>query len=152
METEGLREVQRRMWEMADELAALRERDTDEAELSKVRAEAELAEVRAQAGQLRGALINAHDQLLRRDGEILRLQSEIDRLQPALKAREDELEFVRQEGLRARIRLERILSSPPARAYSALGSMPGLRGLKNARTTGYQAAVKSAQTDAAIDG
>ena len=124
LETAGLREVQRRMREMAEEIAALRQRAGDQIELETAR---------AQARELRGALIGAHDQLLRRDEQIQRMQQTVEDA-------EDEL-------LRVQVRLDRILSSPPARAYSALGSIPGLRALKNARTAGYTSAVTRAQAD-----
>lgn len=118
----GLREIQRQMREMAHENARLRQALT-EAEAAAARATRE--------AELRTALINAHDQLLRRDDEIRRLQ--------------DELEREREQALRVRVRLERILNSRPARAYAKLGQMPAIRSLKGARQAGYDAALRSAQ-------
>jgi O-antigen biosynthesis protein len=143
LETEGLREVQRRIRDMADEIAQLRERTGEKAleeQLAASRADAEAS--RAQSRELRGALITAHDQMLRRDEEIQRMQGE-------LASREDEVEVLIDQIRRLRVRLDRILNSPPARVYSALGTMPGVRGLKQARTAGYRKAVK---TDQRTDG
>jgi 2-polyprenyl-3-methyl-5-hydroxy-6-metoxy-1,4-benzoquinol methylase len=136
---EGLREVQHRMRAMADEVAQQREllaeREREIAGLTGGR----LQELDRRAGELRAALINAHDQLLARDGEIQRLQDELD-------AAEGEVGELKAQEVRLRVRLDRILNSPPARAYSALGSLPGLKGLKSARTAGYQSAVQQGPT------
>lgn len=115
LDAPGMREFQRRMRELAHENARLRE----------------------QAGrphredELRRALINAHDQLLRRDEQIRVLQQE--------------LSTEREQALRLRVRLERILNSPPGRAYAKLGQIPGVRGLAAVRRAGYEATLRSAR-------
>ncbi len=120
--TEGMPEVQRRMREMAAEIAGQR------LELERMRLPEEQMR---RLGELRGALINAHDQLLRRDEENERLRREVGEL------RETEI------GLR--VRLERILASPPARAYAALSTMPGMALIKNARAAAHESAMQRAR-------
>jgi 2-polyprenyl-3-methyl-5-hydroxy-6-metoxy-1,4-benzoquinol methylase len=120
--TEGMPEVQRRMREMAAEIADMR------VQLERMRLPEEQMR---RLGELRGSLINAHDQLLRRDEENERLRRELGDL------RESEI------GLR--VRLERILASPPARAYAALSTMPGLGLIKNARAASHESAMQRAR-------
>jgi SAM-dependent methyltransferase len=103
MEREGLRELQRRLREVAE----LRGQAHRVAELEKT-----LADVAGREGELRRALIEAHDQLLSRDGE---------------------LEKTRQEALALQIRLDGILASPPARIYAILRRLPGLRAIDRQR-------------------
>ena len=120
----GLRELQRRMRELAHDNARLRE--------------AVLAQRPDREAELRGALINAHDQMLRRDEQIYHLQEETKSLRR-------ELAEEREQELRLRVRLDRILNSPPARAYSRLGQLPGVKGLVSARTAGYRSALSRAK-------
>jgi 2-polyprenyl-3-methyl-5-hydroxy-6-metoxy-1,4-benzoquinol methylase len=68
-DVEGLREVQRRMRELVQENARLRE--------TAAQRENQLS---GREAQLRAALVDAHDQLLRRDDEIQRLHDELLRL------------------------------------------------------------------------
>lgn len=103
MEREGLRELQRRLREVAE----LRLKAERVEELEKA-----LAEISGREGELRRALIESHDQVLRRDAE---------------------LERVRREAQALQIRLESILNSPPARLYAALRNLPGLRAIERRR-------------------
>jgi hypothetical protein len=109
MEREGLREYQRRLREVAE----LRLQAERAAELERA-----LAEISGREGELRKALIEAHDQLLRRDQELERLRGEA-------------------QGLR--IRLDRILNSPPGRLYTALRRLPGLRAVERRRRAAIDA-------------
>jgi hypothetical protein len=45
---------------------------------------------------------------------------------------------------RLHVRLDRILSSPPAKAYGKLRRLPGVRRLAARRTAGYEAALRDA--------
>jgi 2-polyprenyl-3-methyl-5-hydroxy-6-metoxy-1,4-benzoquinol methylase len=121
----GLREFQRRMRELAHENARLREAVHSDRE-----------------GQLRSALIDLHDQLLRRDEDIHRLQEELHELRRAYDA---EGAAQQDQILRLRVRLDRLLNSPPARAYGMLRDLPGVRALAARRTTRYETALRSAQ-------
>lgn len=122
LDAPGLREIQRRLRELAHENAQLRES-----------AKETLATLSAREDQLRIALINAHDQTLRRD-------EEIHRLHEALVAAQKEAAVSTQ----LRVRLDRITNSPPMRAYAALSGLPGFRVLRQARLQGYNRALRSA--------
>lgn len=50
-----------------------------------------------------------------------------------------ETEALRAENLRLSVRLERILASPPARLYTGLRNLPGVRALRQRRTAGFEA-------------
>jgi O-antigen biosynthesis protein len=71
IEAPGVREMQRRIRELAHENARLREAQPQVRKLQET-----VAGLASREGQLRSALIDAHDQLLRRDEEIRRLQAE----------------------------------------------------------------------------
>jgi 2-polyprenyl-3-methyl-5-hydroxy-6-metoxy-1,4-benzoquinol methylase len=111
MEREGLRELQRQLREVAE----LRLKAERVAELEKA-----LAEIGGREGGLRRALIEAHDQLLRRDAELARMHNEAQILQ---------------------VRLDGILNSPPGRLYAVLRRLPGLRSLDRRRKAGVDAAL-----------
>jgi 2-polyprenyl-3-methyl-5-hydroxy-6-metoxy-1,4-benzoquinol methylase len=166
LDAPGMRELQGRLREQA--LA----KDAAEQELALLRArtvprirelEEALAAIGGREGQLRTALIEAHDQILRRDEQIEELNGKLDRL--LQEAREVErlraewagLEEQREaeraadraslaareaEARRLRVRLERILNSPPARIYARLGRLPLLRTVVRRRTAGYEQAVQ----------
>ena len=72
IEAPGLGEMQRRLRELAHENARLREAEPQARKLQEA-----LAALSSREGQLRSALIDTHDQLLRRDEEIRRLQAEL---------------------------------------------------------------------------
>jgi len=125
MQREGLREIQLRLRELA-ELRIAAERT---AEL-----ESALAAIGGREGELRRALIDAHDQLLRRD-------TELEALREAGARREEEIEAVNAELVAALAGLDRIRQSPPFRIYSALNTMPGIRALRRRRQAGFEAEV-----------
>lgn len=114
----GLREIQARMRELAE----LREVN-DEVEQLKGRIaelESDLAAIGGREGELRRALIDAHDQLLRRDAEIDKtvLQREQD-----LENVRAELDRVNGELVAALDGLQRIRASGPYRVLAALKSL-----------------------------
>jgi 2-polyprenyl-3-methyl-5-hydroxy-6-metoxy-1,4-benzoquinol methylase len=111
MEREGLRELQRRLREVAElRLAAERVGELEKS----------LAAISGREADLRRGLIEAHDQLLRKDVDIDNLHKELE-LQ--------------------RIRLEGILSSPPVRLYALLRRLPFLRTIERRRKAGFDAEV-----------
>jgi O-antigen biosynthesis protein len=111
MEREGLRELQRRLREVA-ELRAAAERV---GELEK-----SLVAISGREADLRRGLIEAHDQLVRKDVDIENLTKELTT---------------------QRIRLERILASPPVRLYASLRSLPFFRAIERWRKSGFDAEV-----------
>jgi 2-polyprenyl-3-methyl-5-hydroxy-6-metoxy-1,4-benzoquinol methylase len=118
-----------------------------------------LSDLAGREGQVRVALIEAHDQILRRDEQIDELTSKLKRLRQESSDAQDELKHVQErhagdavvvaareeEVRRLRVRLERIQNSPPARLYASLGRLPLLRGVVRRRTTGYEQAVQDAR-------
>jgi len=148
----GMRRLQRKVHEQEDELVAARRAlgGTEDQQITEV-----LAKIAGREGELRAALLNAHDQLLRRDEEINKLAVQITELTERDLKRDAELDEVHkafeeareiiaeQEEIarRLRVRLERILASPPARLWSALGNFPGLRSIRARRSAGYSEAV-----------
>jgi len=78
---DGLREVQRRMRELAHDNARLREDAANVRELQQ-----SLAAISSREGQLRASLIDAHEQLLQRDLELERLRRELAPLLKLFKA------------------------------------------------------------------
>ncbi len=125
MEREGLREIQRRLHELPE----LRLKAARAAELEKA-----LAEIGGREGELRRALIDAHDQLLRRDAEIEELRKETQR-------REAEVETLNTELLKLRVGLDRIQKSLLGRIYAALRTMPGVRTFHRRRQARFDAEV-----------
>ncbi len=121
LDTPGLRELQRQLHDLAQENAVLQEQVAEQNGRHAGRVQ-----------ELREALIRAHDQVLRRDEEIHRLQEE------AASGRRAE-----EEARRLRLRLERILNSPPGRVYQALTALPFLHGVRTARTAAYDRALRS---------
>jgi SAM-dependent methyltransferase len=125
MSRPGLREIQARMRELAE----LREVTVEVEALHGRIAELEgaLAAIGGREGELRGALIEAHDQLLRRDAELDSLR-ESDRRE--INARDVDLENVRTELNRVNDELvaalgglQRIRTSGPYRALAAFKSL-----------------------------
>lgn len=111
MEREGLRELQRQLREVAE----LRLKAERAAELERL-----LEEVASREAQLRQSLIEAHDQLLRRDAELEKLHETAAVLQ---------------------VRLDAILNSPPGRLYAILRRLPLLRAIDRRRRSGVDAAL-----------
>ncbi len=125
MEREGLREIQARLREVAElRVAAARCGELERA----------MAEIGNREGELRQALIEAHDQLLRRD-------EKLESLRRAGARREEEMARVNAELVAAQVGLERIRQSAPFRVYSALRSLPGLSTLRRRREARFQAEV-----------
>jgi 2-polyprenyl-3-methyl-5-hydroxy-6-metoxy-1,4-benzoquinol methylase len=113
MAREGLREIQARLRELAElRLAAERTAELERA----------LAEIGGREGELRRALIDAHDQLLRRDAEL-------DELRANSARREEEIARVNDELVAAIAGLERIRTSGPYRIFALLKTLPGMRRL-----------------------
>lgn len=67
---------------------------------------------------------------------------EAERLGVETEALRGEVEGLRAENLRLGVRLERILASPPARAYAALRKLPGMDAVRRRRQAGFEAEVK----------
>jgi SAM-dependent methyltransferase len=112
LEVPGLRGIQERMRELAQENARLRETDARATKLQELVATLSDREV-----QLRSSLIDAHDQLLRRDEEILKLREDLLHLQASLESAQAELIAHQELVAQLRARIDRILSTLPARAY-----------------------------------
>jgi O-antigen biosynthesis protein len=125
MPREGLREMQARLREIA-ELRVAAERIGE--------LESALAAIGGREGELRRALIDSHDQLLRRDAQL-------ESLRQASARREEEVEAVNAELVAARVGLERIRQSAPFRLYEALRTLPGLRAVRRRREAQFQAEV-----------
>lgn len=172
MARDGLREVQRRLHEQAQELdAEARERKRLATELDAARTqvarlaelEQALAAIAGREGELRRAVVEAHEQLLRRDADLEALEDELDRervlaheqfasargfldeLEQARLQLEAEREAVRardDEIHRLRVRLDRILQSPPGKALQRAQSLPGLRQVKQRRSAAYLAELR----------
>ncbi len=168
LEAPGMRELQSRMRDLA--LA----KDAAEQELALVRKQAvpriqeleeALAAIGGREGEVRAALIEAHDQLLRRDEQVEEIDEKrckaIEEHERAIDEREQlrarlvemekqyasavaQLAVSAEEARKLRVRLERITNSPPARIYAGLGRLPPLRGVVRRRTAGYQQALQDA--------
>lgn len=159
LDTPGLRELQGRLRELAHENAQLRELAHENARLRESEKEV-TTHGTARESQLRAALIDAHDQLMRRDEDIRRLHEGITDVDAALAAAREEITDVhaalaaaQEDARRLRVRLERITGSPPIRAYQALSTLPGLRELRAARTAAYRrAAGETARSGAPASG
>lgn len=129
MEREGLREIQRRLRELPElRMAAARL-----AELEK-----SFAEISGREGELRKALIDAHDQLLRREAE---MQTHEETRDAEVEVLLGEIEVLREEAARLHLRLDQILSSRPRRIYAALRRLPGVRRVSRRREASFDAAV-----------
>lgn len=168
-ELPGLREIQGRLHDQAlAQDAAESKRAQAERELAQ--AERELAEVRPQwqeleralaemsrrEGDVRAALIDAHDLALLRDEELRqtgdRLKLEGEKLaelwhvhteaKEIILARDREIELLRRETGALRVRLERISRSLPVRAWHIVSGLPPLRWVRARRVAAYNAAVQ----------
>ncbi len=99
----------------------------------------------AREGELRRSVVEAHDRLLQRDEALVRLDAEV----VSLRARAREAEHLEaqlgaalEEARRLRVRLERILASPPFRIYHRAQGAPVLRRLSARRQARYDAALE----------
>ncbi len=131
MSQPGMRALQQRFAELAVAKADA------EIELDRLR-RIDLAELARREAQLRAAVVQAHEQLLRRDEEIQRMLEEVPRLGMELAARDAQLTALQ-------VRLDRILKSPPARAYERVKGLPIVRDVVKRRTAGYDSALAQAQ-------
>jgi 2-polyprenyl-3-methyl-5-hydroxy-6-metoxy-1,4-benzoquinol methylase len=125
MSRDGLREIQARLREIA-ELRQAAERVTE--------LESALAAIGGREGELRRALIDAHDQLLRRDAEL-------ESWRDAAARREEEIATVNEALVATQVGLDRIRQSAPFRIYEALKSLPGIRTVRQRRQAEFQAEV-----------
>jgi 2-polyprenyl-3-methyl-5-hydroxy-6-metoxy-1,4-benzoquinol methylase len=184
LEYRGLREVQRHVRSLALALDnAEREIQRTEQEVQRTEQEVQrltselheddpqvqslrdaLAALAEREGEIRGRLIDAHDQVLRRDEHIKHLNGEFDRLRAERDDRRERAEQENQELWKAqneareiiqarddevrllRVRLGRIVSSRPMRLWYSLGRFPLARGIVERRTMGYQEAVDQAKS------
>ena len=121
-----------------------------------------VAAIAAREGELRGALVSAHDQLLRRDDELNGLAAsaarertelhqavdlawrELEAVRGELELAQQERDTTRQHALELRVRLQRIQGSAPVVLYSTLKSLPGLRAVDARRTAGFEEALRRA--------
>jgi O-antigen biosynthesis protein len=166
LEVSGLRDLQYRFHALAEEKDTLAQaKDVAERELEGVlprlsELEDALTSISGRDAQLTASLIEAHDQVLRRDEEIERLQEALrvlegvrDQIEDRVADRVEELEahiegqsaqlVLRDEQIRhLRVRLERILNSPPAKIWSRVGRFPLLRSIVARRTADFQRAVE----------
>jgi 2-polyprenyl-3-methyl-5-hydroxy-6-metoxy-1,4-benzoquinol methylase len=120
MQGDGLRERRYELEQLRDAIRRV-------AELERT-----IAQISGREGELRRALIEAHDQLLRRDHEIENYEQEAQR-------REAELNGLRTEVVGLRIRVDRIKRSPVGRLYELLRNLPGLRAVLDRRQAGIDA-------------
>ncbi len=161
----GMRELQSRLREQSlrtDEIERELKLRVEQEQVLEPRIrelEQALSDIAGREGQVRVALIEAHDQILRRDEQLDELTGKLKRIQRELHTAQDELKYVQErhagdavviaarddEVRRLRVRLERIQNSPPARLYASLGRLPLLRGVVRRRTTGYEQAVQDAR-------
>ncbi len=140
MPREGLREVQVRLREIAElrTRAEQAEKQVEEEERRVEELEIALAAIGGREGELRRALIEAHDQLLRRDTELESMRASAD---ATAARREKEIEAVNAELVAARVGLDRIRQSLPFRLYGALQTAPGIRSIRKRREAKFKAEV-----------
>jgi 2-polyprenyl-3-methyl-5-hydroxy-6-metoxy-1,4-benzoquinol methylase len=180
LELPGLRELQRRLYANAEAKDAAEHRlavaqprlreleDAAEHRLAVAQPrlrelEDALTSIAGREAQLTASLIDAHDQVLRRDEEVERLQDKLRGMSSAAdRVKELEAQMDRQVAqaaadserqaaqiaardeqiVRLRLRLERILDSPPARVWARVGRLPLLRSISAKRTLGYERALQ----------
>ena len=127
--------------------------------------EGALTAIGGREGEIRAALIEAHDQLLRRDEQVEEVDAKrckaVEEHERAIAEREQlrarlvdmekqyasavaQLAVSAEEARKLRVRLERIANSPPARIYQGLGRLPLVRWVVRRRTAGYQQALQDA--------
>jgi 2-polyprenyl-3-methyl-5-hydroxy-6-metoxy-1,4-benzoquinol methylase len=132
MSQAGLREIQARLRELAELRAQAPEVTKLEERVAEL--EAALVAIGGREGELRQALIAAHDQLLRRDAEFDAVRAaahDAARTNEAnLENLRAELDRVNNELVAALDGLHRIRNSAPYRAYAALRTL-GAQGLRS---------------------
>jgi 2-polyprenyl-3-methyl-5-hydroxy-6-metoxy-1,4-benzoquinol methylase len=120
MAREGLRELQARLRELAE----LRVAADRTAEL-----EQKMAEIAGREGELRRALIEAHDQMLRRDAQI-------EDLQEAVLRQDEEIRSAHARLHEAQLAVEHMQNGAYGRLYRLLRSIPGLGWIRRRRQAG----------------
>jgi chromosome segregation ATPase len=93
------------------------------------RLERELAEIGEREGALSTALIDAHDQLLRRDREISDLHEAVAHTQ----RQQEEIRRHEEEIGRLHAQLAEVLESRPMRLHRRLMTLPGIRWMRRRR-------------------
>lgn len=117
MEREGLREIQARLRELV-ELRVAAARTTE--------LEQKMAEIAGREGELRRALIEAHDQVLRRDAQI-------EDLNRGLIRRDDEIRDVHAQLHQLQLEIQAMHNGTYGRAYRLLRRLPGVGWLRRHR-------------------
>jgi len=151
----GLPHVQERMRSLARERndlqQALAARESEHAELRDT-----LAAITAREGDIRMALIDAHDLALLRDEELRQIGDRLKFEEEKLKFEEEKLTelwrahteakdiiFARDREIELlRVRLERISHSLPVRAWHSVSGVPPLRWVRARRVAAYNAALQ----------
>jgi predicted nucleic acid-binding Zn-ribbon protein len=100
-----------------------------------------LAALAEREAQIRRALIDAHDQLLRRDEEIEDLRAEVTTRDGEVAALREEVGRRSEERTQLQVRLDGILSSPPMRAYALLTRLPGFAAVRRRRQARFESAL-----------
>lgn len=147
LDTPGLRDIQDHLREQAFEIARL---EGELAQLASVNElERVLVELTRREGEVRGALVDAHDLALQRDEELRevseRLAHEQEQLAQLWSAHNEAKEIIRardDEAERLRVRLQRISGSAPVRAWYKISGLPVLRQVRGRRAAAYEAAVQ----------
>jgi 2-polyprenyl-3-methyl-5-hydroxy-6-metoxy-1,4-benzoquinol methylase len=155
LEQPGLRPLQRRLREQALALETASRQAAEAQELRQA-----FAAISAREGQLRSSLVEAHDQLLRRDDELRSVKEDLERLESERAEREAERDRLvrenhelwdaqnearviiaaRDEEIQTlRVRLNRIANSLPFRIWYRIGRLPVIRRAFARRTASYEA-------------
>jgi len=117
MEREGLREIQARLRELAE----LRVAAGRTAELER-----KMSEIAGREGELRRALIEAHDQVLRRDALV-------EDLNKGLARRDEEIRSVHAQLHQLQVTIQTMHNSTYGRLYRLLRRLPGVRWIQRRR-------------------
>ncbi len=117
MEREGLREIQARLRELVElRLAASRTAELEQ----------KMSEIAGREGELRHALIEAHDQVLRRDAQI-------EDLNQGLARRDEEIRSVHAQLHQVQLEIQAMQNGTYGRAYRLLRRLPGVGWLRRHR-------------------
>ena len=105
----------------------------------------ELPKLQRQIRQLAVENVGLREAAGRSDVERRQLHDELEALRSEYGAAMREITSQRDEIRRLRVRLDRILASPPAKAYNAVRRLPGVRQIAARRAQGYHAAVQDSR-------
>ena len=105
----------------------------------------ELPKLQRQIRQLAIENVGLREAAGRSDVERRQLHDELEALRSEHRAAMREITSQRDEIRRLRVRLDRILASPPAKAYNAVRRLPGVRQIAARRAHGYHAAVQDSR-------